>query len=87
MSKTEQRRTHVAYCGDCEIHTENRHTKQSAVELCEMHNESREGCEAEPIPVCWVCHDRATHKNQMLDDVYVCEEHAVDIDAVPLSDD
>ena len=77
-------RTYRAHCEDCAIQTEKRHTLQSAHELCEMHNESREGCEAEPIPVCWVCFKRATHRDQTPPHEYVCEDHAISIDAVPV---
>lgn len=79
-------RTHVAYCEACAMYTEERHTAESAVELCETHNKNRGGCEAEPIPVCWVCHDRATRRNQKPPYEYICEEHALSIDAVPLEE-
>lgn len=78
--------THVAYCEACEMRTEERHTEESAQDLCDMHNQNRNGCEAEPIPVCWVCHDRATHQNEKPPYEYLCEQHAISIDAKPIEE-
>lgn len=77
-------KTHRAHCPTCEIQTEERHTEMSARRLCELHNETRDDCNAEPVPVCWVCHGRATHQNQKPPYEYVCDEHALSIDAVPI---
>lgn len=78
--------THIAVCEACGIHTEERHTQESAKRLCETHNENR-GCgEAEAVPVCWVCHDRATHRSNQPPYQFLCEDHVVSIDTVPLGD-
>lgn len=76
----------VAHCSSCAIKTENRMTEAAAAELCEMHNEHEDTCEAEPKPVCWVCFEFATHRNQKPPYEYTCDEHAVSIDMVPLEE-
>ena len=85
-SRDRERQMYRAHCSDCDIQTEERHTLRSARELCEMHNENRGGCEAEPVPLCWVCFNRATHRNQKPPHEYTCDEHAVSIDMVPLEE-
>lgn len=77
---------YVARCEACEIHAESRMSKISAAELCKMHNESRDGCEAEPVPVCWVCGDFATHRDTQPPYEFACDEHAVGIDMVPVEE-
>ena len=76
-----------AYCENCQLQTEERHSEESARELCESHNErSRADCEAEPVPLCWVCFDHATHRDETPPHEFVCEEHVLSIDAVPIEE-
>lgn len=81
-----QRREFIAVCETCGINTEDRHTESSARVLCARHNINRGGCDAKPVPVCWVCHEPATHQDTNPPYSYVCETHAISIDEVPIEE-
>lgn len=82
VSKT---RRFVAVCDSCGIHTEERHTLSSARRLCRMHN-FQNGCDAEPVPVCWVCHERAMYRSTVPPHEYTCKTHVMGIDMEPIED-
>ena len=86
MSTEKSPKKYKAYCSECNIITEDKHSKQFVIKLVEFHNANRECDSAEVVNVCWVCGDKATHQNQKPPHEYTCDDHALSIDMIPLED-